>query len=120
MATISRDENIEDYSRRLQFYRLENEYYPEQWEQVQALVAEGSSAILACASPREAAAKLLEYKESINQISTKKQIIANAELDPAKLIYSTNRRGSSRTRGRRLAHTGPPPHAAGPARLYAP
>lgn len=91
VATISRDENIEDYSRRLQFYRLENEYYPEQWEQVQALVAEGSSAILACASPREAAAKLLEYKESINQISTKKQIIANAELDPAKLIYSTNR-----------------------------
>lgn len=94
VATISRDENdenIEDYSRRLQFYRFENEYYPEQWQQVQALVEEGSSAILDCVSSKDAAAKLMEFKEQINQIPTKKQVDANAELDPAKLIYSTNR-----------------------------
>ncbi len=90
-ATISREETIGDYSRRLQFYRFENEYYPEQWQQVQALVEEGSSAILDSASFKDAAAKLMEYKEQINQIPTKKQIDANAELDPAKLIYSTNR-----------------------------
>lgn len=91
VATLSRDENVEDYSRRLEFYRSESEYYPEQWKLVQALIEEGSSAILDCASSKDAAAKLLEYKEKIREIPTKKQVDANAELDPAKLIYSTNR-----------------------------
>ena len=45
VATLSRDENVEDYSRRLEFYRSESEYYPEQWKLVQALIEEGLSLI---------------------------------------------------------------------------
>ena len=95
VATISRGEGTQEYiadtANRLLHYRYESRYYPQQWEEVQALMEEGAAAILACETETDAAAVLMEYKEKINQIFTKTQVDADAVLNSANLIFSTNR-----------------------------
>lgn len=94
VATVSRSNTetfLSEYANRLSVYRNENEYYPQQWEEVQTVVREGRDAILACETEKAAAAALIEYKAQINQIATKKQIDANAVLHPEKLIFNSLR-----------------------------
>ena len=95
VATISRGEGTQEYitdtANRMLHYRYEDRYYPAQWEEVQTLMEEGAAAILACETETEAAAILMEYKEKVNQIPTKSQVDADAELNSANLIFSTNR-----------------------------
>lgn len=95
VATISRGEGTQEYiadtANRLLHYRYESRYYPEQWEEVQALMEEGAAAILACGTEADAAAALMEYREKINEIPTKKQVDADAVLDSTQLVFDTNR-----------------------------
>ena len=94
VATVSRDESstvIYSYKNRLNCYRYENEYYPQQWKNVQDLMNEGSLAIEKCDTESAAAALLMEYKDKINEIATKKEVDANAVIYPEKLIFNAVR-----------------------------
>ncbi len=94
VTTVSRSDSatvISQYQNRLQRYRYENEYYPEQWAEIQALMNEGVSAIGECETEKDAAALLAEYKAKINVIETKKEVDAGAVLYPEKLIFNAAR-----------------------------
>ncbi len=94
VATVSRSDRLSvtgAYADRLCAYRSETEYYPQQWEAVQAVMDEGNLAIRTCRTEAEAAAALMEYKAKINEIETKKEVDAGAVLYPEKLIFNAAR-----------------------------
>lgn len=94
ITTISRSDSatiISRYQARLQRYRYENEYYPEQWTEVKALIDEGTLEIGDCETEKDALALLTEYKTKINEIETKTEVDAGAVLYPEKLIFNAAR-----------------------------
>lgn len=82
---------IAGLSERVLNYRYENEFYPDEWAQIEALMAEGSAAVAAKTTADEARDEFLSYAARIDAIPTAEEIDNNASVDCETLLFNKSK-----------------------------